>query len=55
MPLLMIFRKQRYDTAFLDNSACGHCLYLTEGMLAETGIEMASVLALAKLLILLMA
>lgn len=36
------------ETAFLDNSACEHYLYLTEGMLAETVMEMASVLALAK-------
>ena len=29
--------------AFLDNSASEHYLYLTEVILAETGIEVASV------------
>lgn len=34
--------------AFLDNSACEHRMYVAEGMLAETVMQMASVLALAK-------
>lgn len=41
-------RRQGDNIVFLDNLACECYLYLTEVILAETGIEVASVLALAK-------
>lgn len=48
MPVLKMFKEEIRYIAFLDNLTSEYYLYLIEGILAEAGIEMASVLTLGK-------